>query len=170
MIRNLQSIIISCLPGTSMSYVMFNHSTFNTVRMLPIDSHSTIWVATASVYVSVFAWRGGKRTVFCLFFSIPFIIFALLFSLPPSRNSDPESHSRLFPPTHCGSCLAFFSREDFSSSLGDSRRIVLAHTLGALNNCWSFFFFFANKFNISPRRDSNSRTNTVCTGISSFRL
>ena len=48
----------------------------------------------------------------------PFIIFALLFSLPPSRNSnsDPGSHSRLFsPPIHYGSCLAFLSRENFSS-------------------------------------------------------
>ena len=32
------------------------------------------------------------------------------FSLPPSRNSDPGSHRRLFsPPTHCGSCLALLS-------------------------------------------------------------
>ena len=47
---------------------------------------------------------------------IPFVVFALLFSLPPSRNADPGSHNRLFyPPTHYGSCLAFFSREDFSS-------------------------------------------------------
>ena len=49
--------------------------------------------------------------------------FALLFSLPPSRNSDPGSHSRLFSPdTHNGSCLAFLSREDFPapSSLVDS--------------------------------------------------
>ena len=53
---------------------------------------------------------------FFLFFPMPFIIFALLFSLPPSRNSDPGSHSRLFsPPTHYGSCLAFLSWEDFSS-------------------------------------------------------
>ena len=36
--------------------------------------------------------------------------------LPPGRNSDPGWHSRLFcPPTHYGSCLAFLSREDFSS-------------------------------------------------------
>ena len=49
-------------------------------------------------------------------FFIPFIIFALQFSLPPSRNSDPGSHRRLFsPPTHYGSCLAFLSRENFSS-------------------------------------------------------
>ena len=49
------------------------------------------------------------------FLFIPFIIFALRFSLPPSRNSDPGSHSGLFPPpTPYGSCLAFLSREDFS--------------------------------------------------------
>ena len=68
----------------------------------------------------------GCAYIFCFslfFFSIPFI-FALSFSLPPCRNSDPGSHSRLFSPsTHYGSCLAFFSREDFSSSLVDSRRI-----------------------------------------------
>ena len=31
-------------------------------------------------------------------FSIPFMIFALLFSLPPSRNSDHGSHINLFSP------------------------------------------------------------------------
>ena len=49
---------------------------------------------------------------------IPFMIFALLFLFPSycSRNSDPGSHSRLFStPPHYGSCLAFLSREDFSS-------------------------------------------------------
>ena len=35
---------------------------------------------------------------FFLFFVIPFIILALLFSLPASRNSDPGPHSRLFSP------------------------------------------------------------------------
>ena len=49
------------------------------------------------------------------FFSILLIFFALLFSLPPARNSDPGSHSRLFSPhTHYRSCLAFLSREDLS--------------------------------------------------------
>ena len=63
---------------------------------------------------------------FVLFFPIPFTIFALLFSLPPSRNSDPGSHTRLFPPpAHSDSCLALLSREDFRSSLVDSRRIEL---------------------------------------------
>ena len=47
---------------------------------------------------------------FFLLFAIPFVIFALLFSLPPSRNSDPGSHSRLFPLTHhYGSCLVYFT-------------------------------------------------------------
>ena len=46
---------------------------------------------------------------FIFIFSIPFIIFALLYSLPPRRNSDPGSHSRLFsPPTHYG-CLLYTS-------------------------------------------------------------
>ena len=35
--------------------------------------------------------------------------------LPPSRNSDPVSHSRLFPPTHYGSCLAFVFRENLAN-------------------------------------------------------
>ena len=35
--------------------------------------------------------------IFILFF-VPFNFLALLFSLRPSRNSDPGSHSRLFPP------------------------------------------------------------------------
>ena len=54
---------------------------------------------------------------FLLFFFHPiYTIFALLFSLPPSRNSDPGSHSRLFsPPTYYGSGLEFLSREDLSS-------------------------------------------------------
>ena len=94
------------------------------------------------------------------FFSIPFMIFALLFALPPSRNSDPGSHSRLFsPPTHYGSRLAFFFREKIFALLPSSTRVELClPTLGALSSYP--FFIFAYKFKISPRRDSNSRTNT----------
>ena len=97
--------------------------------------------------------------IYFYFFPHPFIVFARLFSLPPSRNSDRGSHSRLFsPPTHYGSCRAFLSREDFSSSLVDSRR-KCAYPRRALSAV-DRFFIFANKFKISPRRDSNSRTNT----------
>ena len=54
-----------------------------------------------------------------------FIMFALLFFLPPSRNSDPGSHSRLFsPPTHYGSCLAFFYCENTDSPLFFPRRLA----------------------------------------------
>ena len=43
--------------------------------------------------------------------------FHVLFPLPPSHNTNPGSHSRLFsPPTHHGSCLAFLSREKLSFS------------------------------------------------------
>ena len=79
-----------------------------------------------SLFFFYLAMWFGDFFCYFYFFSIPFIIFALLFCLPPSRNSDPGSHSRLFsPPTHYGSCLAFFSRKiSADSSLVDSRRIA----------------------------------------------
>ena len=45
-----------------------------------------------------------------------YLLSSPFYSLSPSRNSDPGSHSRLFsPPTHYGPCLAFLSRQDISS-------------------------------------------------------
>ena len=59
------------------------------------------------------------RVCFVLFCFFPTLFFGLLFSLSllfNSRNSDPGSHSRLFPPRiYYGSCLEFLSRENFSS-------------------------------------------------------
>ena len=53
-----------------------------------------------------------------------------------------------------------FYREKISalSSLVDSRRIVLTHARRSQQLI--LFFFCKNTFKISPRRDSNSRTNT----------
>ena len=84
------------------------------------SSQHTINIFTPTEWPSAYQHLTLNRCqsfFFFLFFPISCIIFALLFSLPPSRNSDPGSHSRLFSrPTHYGSCLAFFfSREDFSS-------------------------------------------------------
>ena len=86
----------------------------------------------------------AAHVYFILFFSIPFIIFALRFFLPPSPNSDPGSHSRLFPlPTHYGSFLAFFIKRRFQLFLPSSTRVELClPTLGALRGFLSFFFFF----------------------------
>ena len=69
------------------------------------------------------------RTVVLFFFSIPFIISPFCFSLPPSRNSDPGSHSRLLSPLPTTVRALHFYRENISalSSLVDSRRIVLTH-------------------------------------------
>ena len=97
---------------------------------------------------------------FLFLFSNTFIISPLLFSLPPSRNSDPGSHiAGSFPlPTTYGSRPGFLSREDFrSSSLVDSRRIVPSH---AKRSQQLVILNVANKVKISPRRDSDSRTNT----------
>ena len=64
------------------------------------------------------------------------LLSSRFFSLPPSRNSDPVSHSSSppFPPTVR---VLHFYREKTSalSSLVDSRRIVPTHAIiGALDN------------------------------------
>ena len=58
------------------------------------------------------------REMQALFFPIPFIIFPRLVLLPASRISDPGPQSRLPPPqphSTYGTCLAFLSREGFST-------------------------------------------------------
>ena len=100
--------------------------------------HSRIRPEACGVYISSCA----GRTFFFVFFPIPFFIFALLFSLPPSRNSDPGSHSRLFSPltttvtAYYGTCLAFYrEKESTLSSLVDS--IVPTHAvIGVLDSSW----------------------------------
>ena len=75
----------------------------------------------------VLALRSGQISFFfCFFFPIPFIIFALLFSLPPRRNSDPGSQQALLPPYPPRFVPCIFYREKLSAlfSLVDSRRIV----------------------------------------------
>ena len=76
------------------------------------------------------------RTLFFLsffffLFSIPFIIFALLFSLPliNSRNSDPGSHGKLFSPllTMVLALHSYPEKISALSSLVDLRRTVLTH-------------------------------------------
>ena len=64
-----------------------------------------------------------------VFFSVPFTTFALLFSLPPRRRSDPGSHSRLFSPFSTTVRALNFYRETIFDpfSLVDSRRIVPTH-------------------------------------------
>ena len=59
-------------------------------------------------------------------FPIPFIIFALLFSLPPSRSLDPGSRSRLFSPLPITVRALHCYREKISalSPLVDSSRIA----------------------------------------------
>ena len=71
------------------------------------------------------------------FFSIPFIIFALLFSLPPSRNSDPGSRSRLFSPPRrtTGFVPCVFIARRFQLFLPSSIRVELClPTLGVLSS------------------------------------
>ena len=84
-----------------------------------------------------------------------------LFSLSPRRNSNPRSHSRLFP-TLPPTVRAFnFCREKASalSSFVDSRRIAPTHARRRTQFLTPFFFIFEHKFKTSPRWESNSRTN-----------
>ena len=71
--------------------------------------------------------KHGELIVFYFGFPVPFIIFvfALQFSLPPSRNSDPGSHSRLFSPFPTTVCAFFFYREKTSAPLPSSTRVKL---------------------------------------------
>ena len=62
------------------------------------------------------------------------------------------AHSRLFPPLPTRVGALHFYRQKISALPSSTR------AQGALSS-WSFSIF-ANKFKISPRRDSNSRTNT----------
>ena len=73
-----------------------------------------------------------------LFFSITLIILALTVLLPRCRNSDPESHNRLFSPLPALTVRAyhFYPEKDSAlSALVGSRRIVLTHAIiGALDS------------------------------------
>ena len=94
------------------------------------------------------------------FFSIPFIIFAPLFSLLVVTQI--RGHiAGSSPPLPTTIRALHFFRENISalSSLVYSRRIVLTHARRSQQLILFFLLFFANKFKISPRRDSNSRTN-----------
>ena len=82
--------------------------------------HTDTWPCDNSFRASVIA----SQTVFFFFFLIPFIIFAHLLSLLPTRNSDPGSQSRHFPlPSRYGTCFHFY-REKIQPFLPSSTRIV----------------------------------------------
>ena len=118
----IQALYLVTAPRATERYVL--HCTEYNVpgnaawRVDQKQYHAIVLDTTSRTYE-----RQQPRNFFLFFFFLSFflfhpiyIFFALLFSLPPSRNSDPGSHSRLFsPPPHCGSCLAFLSRADFSS-------------------------------------------------------
>ena len=66
-----------------------------------------------------------------------------------------------FPPSPLRFVPCIFIAGRFQIFLPSSTRVELfLPTLHALSS-WSVLYFFGNKFKISPRRDSNSRTNTI---------
>ena len=73
--------------------------------------------------------------VFIYFFHPFYYLRPSILSPSYSRSSDPGSHSRVYPPPHYGSCLAFFIARRFQLFLPSSTRAELClPTLGALSS------------------------------------
>ena len=91
---------------------------------------------------------------------IPVVIVDPHFSLLPGRNSDPGSNSRLFFPARCVVRALNIYRGNITdvSFLVDYRRMVPAHARRSQHRLTHLYL--AKIFKISPRSDSNSRTNT----------
>ena len=135
-----------------------------------------MWIIAMFTYSSdprVYCWMSGrgllfmKAFVFLFFFATTLIMFALLFPLPLTRNSNPGSHSRLFFPSPLRTvrALHFYREKTWAlSSLVDSRRIVPTHARRSQQLTILFFvflFWFAKKKKISPGWDSqHSRVTT----------
>ena len=97
--------------------------------------------------------------LFSFFFFFHPIYYLRPYSLSLLVVTQIRGQSRLFsPPTHHGSCLAFLS-QDFSSFFPRRLASSCAYPRQALSAV-DPFFSFANKFRISPRRNSNPRINT----------
>ena len=79
----------------------------------------------------------------CIFHPISYLRPSIL-SLPPSRNSDPGSHSRLFSPLSTTVRALSFCREKTSalSCLVGLPRIVPTHAKIGARSGWSSSFFF----------------------------
>ena len=140
-----------------------------------VYSYYTTSVETFYYYLFYFLF-------FCSF--IPFRLLYLrtlnfLFSLLPTRNSDPGSHSRLLYPLPATVHVpSFLSREDFSlffpCRLASNEGACLPTLQGALNNWILFIFSSANKVkspthlmwgsNPGLKHKQNSRLTTWTTG------
>ena len=101
--------------------------------------------------------------LYCFVFviSIPFITFALLFSPPRTVViTQIRRHVSIVdssPPSPYGSCLAFLLREGWSTFFPRRLASNCAYVHVRRPTAVDYFSIYANKFTISPQRDSNSR-------------
>ena len=127
-VRTTRSWLIEAGGGQERSSTRYEHSTHQGI----MHNAAETWFDHLFFFsIPYNTWYGTRYLVLlyqvgiylCLL--VPGVhVFAIHTYVSPFLNSDPGSHSKLFSPsTHNGSCLAFFSREDFSSFF-DSRRIV----------------------------------------------
>ena len=68
----------------------------------------------------------------------------------------PGSHRIFHPPSFCGACLHFFSREGFSLSfsLVDRQVESCVLTIQSFSTCWAFYFIFSEKKSRLPGSNS----------------
>ena len=129
-------------PTNVLNYTWYCHyaptrgSTSDALHLLPSLLHPFSLLAHVYFHVHFLSSFPSFNIDRCQLVT-PFIIFAFLFSLPPSRNSDPGSHTRLFSPS---SPLRFvpciFIARRFQLFLPSSTRVQLNRacpTLGALS-------------------------------------
>ena len=141
-------------------HVCAGHSHF-VFCSIPLIFFAPLFSLNASVvqFVSCMCWSQP----FCFLFHPIDILRPSFLTQSFSRNSYPGSHvagSSPPSPHHCGSCLEFLTREDDSSFF--PRRLASNCVPTQARRCQQLILFhFANKFKISPRRDTNSRTNRV---------
>ena len=89
----------------------------------------------------------------CVFFPIPFIMFAFLVLFLPNRNSDPGPHGGCFSAflTTVYTCRAFL--EELSTSLVVSRRSGPTHAVVSALGSWCH-----KREQKTPYRDSTPKT------------
>ena len=123
-------------------------------------------VRVADGVAVISSWTVSAPPSFSFYiFSIPFIILAFLVPLPPSRTSDPGSHSRLFYPpplrTTARALHSYCDKGSVPSSRVNSSRIVPTHDIiGALDS-WCHLRIKNSIRRFEPMTSSNTIKSSI---------
>ena len=137
-------------------------STPTSIACVNVDTNIDIGYQSVSMLASISDINIDTNIFFIFFIFFHPIYYLRPFVLSLLAATQIRDHiAGSSPPLLTTVRALHFYREEISalSSLVDSRRIVLTHARRS-QQLILFYFIFANKFKISPRRDSNSRINT----------